>query len=304
MAAPKNRRPGFSRKAQFSIFATYVLAISGAIVGGLLLLISILDPKGFSALRIVGAEATAPVGRFFNSVRRTISDGSENMSFYWDAAAKNKAMDKRIEELEKENLALKLIKLENEKLRPLINSIENDQLEIITTGRLISTSASSGRRLAVISVESTRDMTAGQPVVSPDGLIGRITEKGLSTARILLVTDTDNVVPVIRLSDGLAAFATGRADGSLLIKPLNLGENPFEKGDILVTSGNGGLYPPNIPVATIIAKSDDSGVAKPLADPATTDYSSILEIYDPIANQEIETIREEADLQDSDAVIP
>lgn len=304
MAAPKNRRPGFSRKAQFSIFATYVLAISGAIVGGLLLLISILDPKGFSALRIAGAEATAPIGRFFNSIRRTVSDGSENMSFYWDAASKNKAMDRKIDALEKENFALRVAKLENEKLKPLIEIMQNDELDIITTGRLISASASSGRRLALISLESSQNIEAGQPVISNDGLIGRITEKGLTTARILLLTDTGNVVPVIRLSDGLAAFATGRADGRLLIKPLNLGVNPFEKGDVLVTSGNGGLYPPNIPVATITGKLDDSGLAIPLADPATTDYSTVLRIYDPVANEEIEVIKEEADIQDSNAVIP
>lgn len=307
MAAPNNRRPGFSRKAQYSIFATYVLAISGVIVAALLLLISILDPKGFSALRIAGAEASAPISRFFNSIRRTVSDSSDDISFYWDAAAKNKAMDKKIDALEKENLALKVAKLENEKLRSLINTSLiknglNDELAIITTGRLISTTASSGRRLALISVDNTQNIKAGQPVISNDGLIGRITEKGITTARILLLTDTGNVVPVIRLSDGLAAFATGQADGSLLIKPLSLGVNPFEKGDILVTSGNGGLYPPNIPVATIIEKLDDSGIAKPLANPATTNYSTILEIYEPIANEELESIREEIDrLDDSEA---
>ncbi len=304
MAAPNNRRPGFSRKAQFTIFATYVLTISGAIVGGLLLLISILDPKGFSALRIVGAEATAPISRFFNSIRRTVSDGSENMSFYWDAAAKNKAMSRKIKALEKENFALQITKLENDTLKPLIEIMQNDELDIITTGRLISTSASSGRKFALISVESTHNIEAGQPVISDDGLIGRITEIGLTTARILLLTDTGNVVPVIRLSDGLAAFSTGKADGSLLIKPLNLGVNPFNKGDILVTSGNGGLYPPNIPVAKIIRKLDDSGLARPMADPATTDYSTILRIYDPTANAEIEALKQAAELSENSAVIP
>lgn len=302
MAAPKNRRPGFSRKAQFSIFTTYVLAISGAIVGGLLLLISILDPKGFSALRIAGAEATAPIGRFFNSIRRTASDSSDDISFYWDAAEKNKAMDKKIDALEKENFALKAAKLENEKLKSLIESRENDEMAVITTGRLISTSASSGRKLALMSLKSTANIRAGQPVISNEGLIGRITEKGLTTARILLLTDTGNVVPVVRLSDGLAAFATGLADGNLLIKPLNLGVNPFKKGDILVTSGNGGLYPPNIPVATITGTSDDKGLAIALADPSTTDYSTILEIYEPAANEELEAIKEEVDLQDSAAL--
>lgn len=304
MAAPKNRRPGFSRKAQYSLFVTYVLTISGAIFGALLLLISILDPKGFSALRIAGAEISAPIGRFFNSIRRTFLDSGNNMSYYWDAASKNKILDRKVERLEKEILALQATKLENIRLKSLIAINADDDSQIITTGRLISTTASSGRRLAIMSVASTANIEAGQPVRSNDGLIGRVTEKGITTARILLLADTGNVVPVVRLSDGLAAFSTGQADGTLVIRPLNLGVNPFKIGDILVTSGNGGLYPPNIPVAKIVQKIADSGKAIPLADPATTHYSSILAIYEPEARSEIQALKEEVDVREDSEGVP
>jgi len=300
MAPPKNRRPGFSRKAQYSIFATYVLTISGAVIAALLLLISIFDPKAFAALRVTGAEVTAPIGRFFNSIRRTMSDSSDNISYYWDAASKNKAMDQKIDTLEKELITLKSTKLENERLKSIL-SIDNDSIsKPITNSRLISTTSSNGRRLAILSVDSSENLKTGQPVRSNDGLIGRVTETGLTTARIILLSDTNNVVPVIRLSDGLTAFTTGQADGTLKVRPLNLGVNPFEVGDILVTSGNGGLYPPNIPVAKIIGKIGDSGKAVPLADPATTDYSSILEIYEPEAREELLDIKAQADAQQVD----
>lgn len=298
MAAPNSRRPGFSRKAQYSIFATYVLAIAGAIVGALLLLISILDPTGFSALRAVGAETTAPIGRFFNSIRRTFTDSSDNISFYWDAASKNKAMDAKITALQRELISLKAIKLENKRLKSLVDIGNDENIQSIATGRFISSTASSGRKVAILSVDDASNLKAGQPVRSKDGLIGRITETGLTTARILLIADTGNVVPVIRLSDGLPAFATGQADGSLTIRPLSLGVNPFKVGDILVTSGNGGLYPPNIPVATIIDKIGDSGKAIPIADPATTDYSTVLEIYEPIARKALINATEEIDAQE------
>ena len=295
MAPSKNRRPGFSRKAQYSIFATYVLAISGAIIGALLLLISIFDPQGFSALRIAGAEATAPISRFFNSVRRTVSDSSDNMSSYWDAASKNGAMNKKVKELEQELITLKTVKLENERLEAITKISSEDEFKPVTTGRLISTTASSGRRLAVLSVPSSAKIETGQPVRSNDGLIGRLTETGLTTARVLLVTDTSNVVPVMRLSDGLVAFATGQGDGTLLVRPLNLGVNPFAIGDILVTSGNGGLYPPNIPVARIISKKGDGGQAVPLADPANTDHAIVAEIYEPEARKELIDLEEETE---------
>lgn len=297
--APSNyRRPGFSRKAQYSIFATYVLAIAGAIVGALLLLISILDPTGFSALRAAGTEATAPVSRFFSSVRRTFTDSSDNISYYWDAASKNKAMATKIAVLERENISLKAARIENIRLKSLVNIKDDDKIQSVTTGRFISSTASSGRKVAILSVDDASNLKAGQPVRSKDGLIGRITETGLTTARILLIGDTGNVVPVIRLSDGLPAFATGQADGSLTVRPLSLGVNPFEIGDILVTSGNGGLYPPNIPVATIIDKISDSGKAIPIADPADTDYSTVLEIYEPIAREALQEATDEIDAQE------
>lgn len=298
MAAPKNRRPGFSRKAQYSLFVTYVLTISGAIIGALLLLISIIDPKGFSALRVAGAEISAPVNRFLSSIRRTFRDSGENISYYWDAASQNKAMDQKITKLENELNILQAAKLENKRLKSLMALNNDDSNKIIATGRLISTTASSGRRLAVISLPSTRNVKTGQPVRSNDGLIGRITEIGISTARILLLSDTDNVVPVIRLSDGLPAFSTGQADGSLLIKPLNLGENPFKIGDKLVTSGNGGLYPPNIPVAVIIDKVGESGKALPIADLGTANFVNILEIYEIDARNELIAIKEKVDSQE------
>ena len=92
MAPPPHRRSGFSRKAQYGLFATYVIAIAGTVFAALLLVISVADPTGFAALRAAGAEITAPVARFFNSIRRTSNDIGRNMSAYFDAASKNAAL--------------------------------------------------------------------------------------------------------------------------------------------------------------------------------------------------------------------
>ncbi len=52
MAPPKNRRPGFSRRAQYGLFLGYVIAAAGALVGAILLVISAIDPTGFASLRM------------------------------------------------------------------------------------------------------------------------------------------------------------------------------------------------------------------------------------------------------------
>ena len=75
MAPPPHRRPGFSRKAQYGLFVTYVVAIAGTIVAALLLTISVVDPAGFSALRTFGSEITAPVARVVRDYYSYIASG-------------------------------------------------------------------------------------------------------------------------------------------------------------------------------------------------------------------------------------
>ncbi|MGH8337690.1 MAG: rod shape-determining protein MreC, partial [Gammaproteobacteria bacterium] len=149
----------------------------------------------------------------------------------------------------------------------------------IAIGRLISSTASSARRVATLSIGSNEGIERALPVRGPSGLIGRVIEVGPTTARILLITDAENLVPAMRASDGLPAFATGLANGYVAIKPIQLGESPFKIGDIIVTSGNGGLYPPNIPFARVVRKTNEGAMAKPLADPANTPYAIVLRTY-------------------------
>jgi rod shape-determining protein MreC len=69
------------------------------------------------------------------------------------------------------------------------------------------------------------------------------------------------------------------------LKTLEVGRNPFRRGDVLVTSGVGGVYPPNIPVAMVVQVEGDRTFAKPLADPARADFALVLRPYQPLADQ-------------------
>ena len=282
MAPPPHRRPGFSRKAQYGLFVTYVVAIAGTIVAALLLSISVVDPTGFSALRTVGAEVTAPVARILSNLRRSTQSVTGNVSAYIDAASKNAALEKAAKANRSKLVEAAALRVENARLRGLLKLTEegNDQVAV---GRLISSTSSSTRRIATLSIGRNFDVERAQPVRGPAGLIGRVIESGPTTARILLVTDAENLVPVMRASDGLPAFSAGLGDGTVLIKPLNLGESPFKIGDVIVTSGNGGLYRPNIPFARVLRKTSDGAVAIPFADPGNTPYAIVMQPYQEVA---------------------
>lgn len=125
------------------------------------------------------------------------------------------------------------------------------------------------------------------PVRAADGLVGQIVDVGFTASRVLLVSDRANVVPARIMRSGNPVIATGRGDGTLDIRPLEVGRNPFKRGDIIVTSGTGGLYPPLVPVARVIRLDDDGAIAVPLADPSETSFAIVERPYEPSAMQKL-----------------
>jgi rod shape-determining protein MreC len=102
-------------------------------------------------------------------------------------------------------------------------------------------------------------------------------------SRILLVSDRANIVPARLLRNGIPVISQGRGDGTVDVRPLEVGRNPFKRGDIIVTSGTGGLYPPLVPIARVVKLDDDGAIAMPLADPATTSFAIVEPPFEPAA---------------------
>ena len=290
MAPPNNRRPGFSKRAQYSIFASYLLGIFGAVLGLLLLLISFIDPLGFSALRTIGAETMAPVSKSLSAIGGATGSAGDEISAYFNAASKNAAMQQELEQNRFEILEARALKQENERLKRLLK-LDEEVPDSIAMARLISSTASSSRRIATLGVGSSSGLEPGQPVRSPEGLVGRILETGPTTARVLLVSDGKNVTPVQRASDSLPAFATGRGDGTVDIQPINIGSNPFKGGDLMITSGSGGLYGPGIPVAVVIRKTETGAIGRVLANPAKVSHAIVQPIFQAETMRQIEKDR-------------
>lgn len=247
-------------------------------MAALLLTISVVDPTGFSRLRTLGTEITAPVARVLSKARQSTQAVTHSISAYINAASKNETLEKELKASRNALIEVQALRVENDRLRSLLNLSDGD-MQQVAVGRLISSTASSTRRVATLSIGRNFGVERAQPVRGPAGLIGRVIETGPTTARVLLVTDSENLVPVMRASDGLPAFSAGLGNGLVLIKPLNLGESPFKVGDIIITSGNGGLYGANIPFARVIRQTSDGALGLPFADPANTPYAIVMKPY-------------------------
>jgi rod shape-determining protein MreC len=178
----------------------------------------------------------------------------------------------------------KAILQENRQLKAALQLRERTR-DAVAAGRIVGSSLNSPRRYAVLSVGTGDGVRIGMPVRSPDGLIGRVVDAGALASRVMLISDRSNIVPARLLRGGQAVIAQGRGDGSIDVRPLEVGRNPFRRGDIIVTSGTGGLYPPLVPVARVVRLDDDGAIALPLADPANTSFAVVEPSYEPEAGE-------------------
>ncbi|MFM1982552.1 MAG: rod shape-determining protein MreC [Pseudomonadota bacterium] len=278
MAPPSPRRPGFSRRAQYGIFASYVIAVVGAAAALLLVLTARFDPEGHSALQALAADATAPVSDAARSMLAGFGGIGTTVSDYIAAGSKNRAMAQDIAALRRTEIEANRLRVENARLKALIG-IQDAKIRPIAAAALISSTGASSRRYATLAAGADAGIGNGQPVVGPEGLVGRIVATGRRSARVLLIVDAANVTPVKRVSDGAPALAIGNGDGRLTLRPLSSVARQIQSGDVFVTSGSGGIYRPGIPVAKAIDNGREGTLARPMADPDGFDYALVEPIY-------------------------
>jgi rod shape-determining protein MreC len=289
MAPPHNRRPGFSRRAQYGLFIGYVVAVGGALVAVGLLLLSTLNPPAFAVVRGAFSELVTPVASGADWTRRSVSGVPSSIGSFFGVRAENARLKAELEANQTLIDHARVVTRDNRRLRALLK-LRDRVADPVVAARIVYASGSSTRRFATLNAGSWQGVRVGQPVRGPDGLIGRVVETSPNTARILLVLDPESVVPVRRIRDGLPAIAAGRGDGLVEIRSAGEAQQLFEPGDSFVTSGTGGLFPPNIAVAVVIERARDTARARPTANPDMLDYALVQRSFFPEAAQDARTL--------------
>lgn len=282
MAPPSSRRSSYSRRAQYGVFTGYVIAGVGALIGAALLALSLWRPASFNGPRTVAQDAVAPAAEASAEVRAESLNLIEAIRGYLRAGSQNAELKEEVELARIRLAEAEAIQRENERLKALLE-IKEKETPPVAVARLIGSTASSARRFAYLGAGSADGVKTGMPVRSPRGVVGRVLEVGRNSSRVLLLTDSQSVLPVRLADSNVVAFAEGRGDSMLRIRLINLGINPLEKGDVFVTSGAGGYYRPGIAVAVVAEKTEDGALARIISDPAATDYVAVEEIWQPKA---------------------
>lgn len=274
MVPPDNRRPTYSRRAQYGNFLNYVIAFAGLAAGVLLLVVSLGSTSAFGGLRSAAGDIAAPAGQVSAKGRTEARGFFATIGGYFTKGSRVAQMERELDAARVALAEAQAVRNENRQLKDLMH-LATQQPGAVTVARLIGSTGSSTRRFALLGAGSRQGVTAGMPVRSPLGLVGRVLEVGQVSARVILITDGESVIPVRRASDGVPATASGKSDGTLQLRLITQGINPLKPGDAFVTSGSGGLFWPDTAIAVVTRLTPDGAIARPLSDPGSTEYVEV-----------------------------
>ncbi|MET0013823.1 MAG: rod shape-determining protein MreC [Sedimenticola sp.] len=171
-------------------------------------------------------------------------------------STRNQLLDEN-RRLSKENLLMqarqqKLAALEEENRR-LRNLLESSFKvgERILIAELIAVDLDPYRQQVLINKGNTSGVYEGQPVLDANGVMGQVVHVNRHTSTVLMITDPSHALPLQVNRNGLRTIAMGTGRINELELPHLPNNADIEVGDLLVTSGLGGRFPPGYPVAEV-----------------------------------------------------
>jgi rod shape-determining protein MreC len=157
---------------------------------------------------------------------------------------------------------------ENMRLRDLLDSSFKVGDRVLVA-ELTSVDLDPYKQLVMINKGSASGVFRGQPVLDAHAVMGQVTHVTPFSSTVLLITDTSHALPVQVLRNGLRTIAVGTGRIDQLKLPYLPTNSDIVEGDLLVTSGLGGKFPPGYPVATVtrIDQSPDAPFSDVRAEP-------------------------------------
>ncbi len=172
------------------------------------------------------------------------------------------------QQLERENAQLRA--LNNLRLAPRIGFV---------AGEVIADSASPFAQSALLNIGAADGVVDGAAAVDGEGLVGRVVGVGARAARVLLLTDFNSRVPVKVLPSGRRAILTGENTDTPRLAFLEAAAG-VAPGDLIVTSGDGGVFPPDLAVGRVAVVSEHGARAQVAADYERLEFVRVL-LYRP-----------------------
>lgn len=173
--------------------------------------------------------------------------------------AENSALNERVAMLQSEIVALQENLAQSEILYTLLDFARSNPEHEYLAATVIGREISPYLQYIIIDKGSNDGLRHGMPVVTQQGLVGRIDALIPNAARIQLITDANSVVNVKLQTAQVEGLVRGSVTGEISLDMVPVGVE-VEIGDVLMTSGLGGTYPPNIFVGQILTMQSKENV--------------------------------------------
>ena len=146
---------------------------------------------------------------------------------------------------------LEVLQVENTQFRKLFDLAQHADFSM-QMAEIVYVERDIFKRKVFVDKGSQKDVIAGQVVMDEVGIVGQVSRVYPWLSEITLITDKDHAVPIQIIRTGLRAVVFGSGDINTLTLRYMPISSDIQIGDVLVTSGIDGTYPPGIPVAKII----------------------------------------------------
>jgi rod shape-determining protein MreC len=170
--------------------------------------------------------------------------------------------------------ALKLAS-ENAQLRDLLR-VAPEPATSYVTARVIANSGGAYARSIIVNAGRENGVVRGEAAVTGEGLVGRVSEVGSRAARILLITDLNSRVPVIVEGSRQRAVLAGDNSEHPSLRYLEAGA-AIRIGDRIVTSGQGGVFPPGLPVGVVAVFNGELARVELFVELSRVDYLRLVD---------------------------
>jgi rod shape-determining protein MreC len=233
---------------------------------------------GFNGARSQFDEVISPISGLFAAPLRWTGGLADDARGYFNAVDENKKLRKEVADLQRWKDAAIALKNANQRYEALLKlRVEPDVPTV--AARVVQDSRGPFSNARIADAGAAQGVKVGNPVISEHGVVGRVVGVAKTASRILLLTDVESRTPVMVDRTNARAILTGDGGAEPSLNNLR-GREPAREGDIILTSGDGGLYPRGLPVG--VATKDLRGVwrVRLYSDRAPIDYVRILEFQD------------------------
>jgi rod shape-determining protein MreC len=235
------------------------LALLGIVAGVCLLLLTLQMRGGAAGASDALAIFTTPVQTVVSRVNRTAFGLWSTYQDWKNVRAENRRLRDEAQRLRVESLRVSEVDEENRRLRRLLQLKEALPLETIS-GEIIGREWGGWVRSLTVNRGRSSRVVRLTAVIGPDGLIGRIVDVRGGSSVVQVLTDPASTVGAHVVRTRTPGIIEGEARGTIRFKYMARDGAGIQVGDMVVTSGLGGLFPRGIPIGRV-RSVDDRGSA-------------------------------------------